>query len=133
MCWSLHWKESLFLEGNKCTFRASGSFVFSGLVGNTFFLFSLKYSMEELANQWTTFSLLEKETVGFTLSKEQRSGLFLLAAHFLTSRFLNMESMTRTFKQLWRSISGFTIRNQNDHRVMFVFDNPNDIERILKK
>lgn len=65
--------------------------------------------MEELANQWTNFSLLEKETVGFTLSKEQRTGEFLLATQFLTPRFLNMEAMVRTFKQFWRSTNGFTI------------------------
>ena len=54
---------------------------------------TLKFSMEELANQWTNFSLSEKEIVGFTLSKEQRSGEFLLATQFLTPRFLNMEAM----------------------------------------
>ncbi|KAK9989616.1 hypothetical protein SO802_029855 [Lithocarpus litseifolius] len=88
--------------------------------------------MEELANHWSNLSLSEKETVGFTLSEEQRSGEYLLAALFLTPRFLNMEAMARTFKQLWRSTNGFTIRNHNDHRVLFVFDNPGDIDRILK-
>ena len=80
----------------------------------------------------TNFSLSENETIGFTLSKEQRSGEHLLAAQFLTPHFLNMEAMARTFKQLWKSTNGFTIYNQNEHRVLFVFDNPNDIERILK-
>ena len=88
--------------------------------------------MEELANQLTNFSLSKKETIGFTLSKEQRFGEYLLATQFLTPRFLNMEAMARTFKQLWRSTNGFTIRNQNEHRVLFVFYKPNDIERILK-
>ena len=88
--------------------------------------------MEELANQLTNFSLSEKEIVGFTLSKEQRSSEYLLAAQFLTLCFQNMEAMARTFKQLWRSTNGFTIHNQNIHRVLFVFVNPNDIERICK-
>ena len=68
----------------------------------------------------------------FTLSKEQRSGEYFLAAQFLTPCFLNTEAMARTFKQLWRSTNGFTIRNQNEQWVLFVFYNPNDIERILK-
>ena len=132
MWWSLHWKESLFLGGNMYTFRASGSLFFWGCWETLFSFFTLKFSMEELANQWTNFSLSEKETVGFTLSKEQCSDEFLLATQFLTPHFLNMEAMARTFKQLWRSTNGFTIQNQNDHRVLFVFDNPNHIDRILK-
>ena len=54
--------------------------------------------MEELASQWNNFSLLEKETDGFVLLKEQHSGEFLLAAKFLTPRFLNMDVMANTFK-----------------------------------
>ena len=132
--WSLLWEESLFSVGNKCTFWASGILVLLGLWGDTLFLgpFPILNLMEELANQLTNFSLSEKETVGFTLSKEQRSDEYLLVAQFLTPCFLNMEAMARTFKQLWRSTNRFTICNQNEHRVLFVFDNPNDIERILK-
>ena len=56
----------------------------------------------------------------------------MLAAQFLTPRILNMEIVARTFKQLWRSTNGFKIRNQKDHRVLFVFDNLGDVDRILK-
>ena len=63
---------------------------------------------------------------------DQQTGEFMLAAQFLTPRFLNMEIMARTFKQLWRSTNGFKIHNQKDHRVLFVFDNLGDVDRILK-
>ena len=101
----------------------------SGLWGDTLFLgpFPILILMEELANQLTNFSLPEKETIGYTLSKEQRSGEYFLAAQFLTPCFLNMVAMARTFKQLWISTNRFTIRNQNEHRMLFVFYKPNDI------
>ena len=129
VCWSLLWEESLFLVGNKCTFWASGILVLLGLWGDTLFLgpFPVLILMEELANQLTNFSLSEKETIGFTLFKEQRFSEYLLATQFLTPRFLNMEVMAWTFKQLWRSTNGFTIHNQNEHRMLFVFYKPNDI------
>ena len=57
----------------------------------------------------------------------------MLAAQFLTPRFLNMEIMARTLKQLWRSTNGFMIRNQKDRRALFVFDNLGDVDWILKK
>ena len=88
--------------------------------------------MEDLAKKWNSLSLLEKEKTGFILQKDQQTGEFMLAAQFLTPRFLNMEIMARTFKQLWRSTNGFKIHNQKDHRVLFVFDNLGDVDRILK-
>ena len=43
-----------------------------------------------------------------------------------------MEAMARTFKQLWRSTDEFRIRNHKENRVLFVFDNLGDMDRILK-
>ncbi|XP_065619559.1 uncharacterized protein LOC136063304 [Quercus suber] len=88
--------------------------------------------MENLAEKWNSLSLSEKEKTNFVLQRDQQTGEFMMAAQFLTPRFLNMEIMARTFKQLWRSTNGFKIRNQKDHRVLFVFDNLGDVDRILK-
>ena len=88
--------------------------------------------MEDLAEQWSNFSLSEREKIGFVLNKDHRTCEFIIAALFLTPRFLNMEAMARTFKQLWRSTNGFKIRNHQDHRVLFVFNNLTDIDRILE-
>lgn len=92
----------------------------------------LDKSMEDLVEQWSKFSLSEKENTGFVLNKDQHSSEFILVAQFLTLQFLNIEAMARTFKQLWRSTNGFKIRNHNDHRVLFVFDNLSDVDRIIQ-
>ena len=42
-----------------------------------------------------------------------------------------MDAVTRTFKQLWHSTNGFKIRPFGDHRVLFVFNNLPDVERII--
>ena len=86
--------------------------------------------MEELANQWNNLSFLEKEIIDFILQKDLWSKEFILAAKFLTPRFLNMEAMA-TFKQLWRSTNDFKIQNQSEHRILFVFDNLSDVDKIL--
>lgn len=88
--------------------------------------------MEDLAEKWSHFSLSEKEKTGFVLNKDQRSGEFIIVAQFLTPHFLIMEAMARTFKQLWRSTNGFKILNHKDHKVLFVFDNLSDVDRILQ-
>ena len=56
--------------------------------------------MEDLAAKWGTFSLSDRENTGFFLQQDQQTGEFILAAQFLTLRFLNIETMARTFKQL---------------------------------
>ena len=42
-----------------------------------------------------------------------------------------MEAIARTFKLLWRSENGFKIQREGDHKVLFVFDNKEDVDRIL--
>ncbi|KAL0014215.1 hypothetical protein SO802_001284 [Lithocarpus litseifolius] len=88
--------------------------------------------MEDLAEKWSHLTLSERENTGFVLQNDQQTGEFIIAAQFLTPRFLNMEILARTFKQLWRSTNGFRIRNQKGNRVLFVFDNVGEVDRILK-
>ena len=54
-------------------------------------------------------SLSEKEQIEFILPEYHRKGEFIIAAKFITSRFLQMEAVARTFKQLWRTNGGFKI------------------------
>lgn len=42
-----------------------------------------------------------------------------------------MEVVGRTFKQVWRCSDDFMIRNMNDHKVLFRFDDERDVNRIL--
>ena len=89
---------------------------FSCLVG-----FSLQLSvwiMEDLTRIWGNLNLSKMEDTGFVLQSDQRSREIIIAAMFLSSRFLSMEVMARTFKQIWRPTNGFQIRNQGDHFVL---------------
>jgi len=88
--------------------------------------------MEELTKNWNNLTLSIREDTGFALPKVQQSNEYIIAAKFLTSRYLLMEAVVRTFKQLWRSANGFKIQNMGDHIVLFVFDNNSDVERIIQ-
>ena len=65
--------------------------------------------MEQLMKSWNNMSLSKKEQIDFILLEDHRKGEFIIAAKFLTSRFLQMEVVARTFKQLWRTDGGFKI------------------------
>lgn len=42
-----------------------------------------------------------------------------------------MEAVARTFKLLWRAENGFRIQKEGDHKILFIFDNKEDVDKIL--
>ena len=94
--------------------------------------FSSLLTMEDLTKNWFRLSLSDREHTGFVLPKIHKSGEYIITAKFLTSRYLVMEAVIRTFQQRWRLVNGYKIRNLGDHMVLFVFDNNSDLERIIE-
>ena len=87
--------------------------------------------MEKLMGLWEKLSLSESEGSKFAIRDDQEAEEHLLAAKFLTRRVLNMEAIAKTFTLLWKTRKGFEIRDMGDHRVMFVFPEALDIDRVL--
>ena len=65
------------------------------------------------------------------VKKDRCSQEHVTAALFLTKWALNMDAIARTFKPLWRADNSFTMSNEGSHRVLFVFDNKEDVDHIL--
>uniref|UniRef100_A0A2N9GDB5 Reverse transcriptase domain-containing protein n=1 Tax=Fagus sylvatica TaxID=28930 RepID=A0A2N9GDB5_FAGSY len=87
--------------------------------------------MESLEGLWEKFSLSEHESQKVDLVSTITQPKSFLAAKFLTRRVLNVESVARTLKALWRTDHGFTIRDMNDNKLVFVFDDDADRERVM--
>ena len=87
--------------------------------------------MDKLTKHWNCLSLSEREGDDFNIKKDRCSQEFVIAALFLTKRALNMDAIARTFKPLWRADNGFTVSNEGSHRVLFIFDNKEVVDRIL--
>ncbi len=88
--------------------------------------------MESLEGLWERFSLFENEGNLVDLVSTGDQPKSCLAAKFLTRRTLNAESVARTFKPLWRTDHGFTIRDMNDNTLVFVFEDETDRERVMQ-
>ena len=43
-----------------------------------------------------------------------------------------MEVIAKTFNPLWRAKNGFKIQSFGDHKILFIFDNMEDVDRILE-
>lgn len=78
---------------------------------------------------WSNMSLNDREGAKVSLSKEQSSLEFCIAAKFLTNRALSMDAVIRTFSPLWRAVNGFKVRNMGDHILLFVFDDKKEVEK----
>lgn len=98
-----------------------------------FFLFSFfrlcSYGGSHKA--WNCLSLSEREGDDLCFKKDRCSKEYIIAAQFLTKRALNMEAVAKTFKPLWRADNGFTVSKEGSHKALFVFDNKEDVDRIL--
>lgn len=119
----------LFFGSVKYTSRASGTY-FQGFGKQTFIyspsIFPVllpSVRMEQLTKSQCNFSLLDKGRTNFILPEDHRKGEFVIITKFRTSRFLQMEVVVRTFKQLWRSNNGFRIHNQRNNIILFIFNN----------
>ncbi|KAK9987030.1 hypothetical protein SO802_031981 [Lithocarpus litseifolius] len=87
--------------------------------------------MEDLAHSWTRLSLSEREGPGCCLMPEESVKTFSIAASFLTKRALNANAIARTFTPLWRAMRGFKIQHIGDHKILFSFEDKEDVDRIM--
>ena len=87
--------------------------------------------MDDLTKHWSSLSLSEVEGQGLHLRSDQAITEHGIVARFLTKRPLNIEAIANTFTPLWRTKSGFKIKNIGDHIILFSFNSKSDVERIL--
>ena len=87
--------------------------------------------MENLSAMWENFSLSKSEGSKYQVCEKGYEGKFLLATRFFTGRVLSMEVMARTFKLLWHTKKGFEVHDMGDHRLLFVFSDEFDVEKVL--
>ena len=80
---------------------------------------------------WRKFSLSESEGQDFVVQEPVTAEEVYIATRFFTDRVLNMEAIARTFKFLWRTQKRFEVRDMGDHRVVFVFTDASDVEKVL--
>ena len=92
---------------------------------------TLVRGMESLTNQWRKLSLDEREGGKLLIKKNRANHEFTIAAKFLTTRVLNTEAIVRTFSPLWRSRNGFKVREAGEHIRLFVFDNAEEVDKIM--
>ena len=88
--------------------------------------------METQVKKWGNMSLDDREGGEVQLNVIESSKNVTIAAKFLTKRALNTEAVIRTFNPIWRSKNGFKVRNVGNHIILFIFDNEEEVDKILE-
>ena len=73
----------------------------------------------------------DREEKNLELPNEISTTEYILAAKFLKKRALSVEAVIKTFSLLWRSVRGFEVRRVRDHVLLFMFDNKEEVEKII--
>ncbi|XP_075650092.1 uncharacterized protein LOC142620637 [Castanea sativa] len=88
--------------------------------------------METLVKKWGNMSLDDREGGEVQLNENEYSKKVTIAEKFLTKRALNTEAVIRTFNPTWRPKNGFKVRNVGNHIILFIFDNEEEVEKIME-
>ena len=88
--------------------------------------------METLVKKWGNMSLDDREGGEVQLNATESSKNVTIAAKFLTKRALNTEVVIRTFNPIWQSKNGFKVRNMGNRTILFIFDNEEEVEKIME-
>ena len=87
--------------------------------------------MDDISRLWDKFSLNGKEDVPFDFGPANETDPHFLAARFMISCVINIESVVRTFRPLWRTVKGFIARDMGSNMLVFAFEDVSNLERVL--
>ena len=79
--------------------------------------------MDNLTKAWSCLTLSNREGTNLYLEEEEVVLEFVIVAKFLTKRALNIDTIAKTFNPIRRSRNGFKVKKEEDHIVLFTFDN----------
>ena len=88
--------------------------------------------MAGLENLWSHFTLDDEEEYRAEVPKSVEALVHRLAGRFFTKRTLNVESIARTFKLLWKPTRELKLRDLGDNIILFEFLDALDLAWVLE-
>ena len=87
--------------------------------------------MEEIANRCAGLQLSDIEEREVDLAPPMSKAGHVLAGKFYTKRRVNLESVARVLKSVWRTEKNFEVCDMGDNKVLIHFEEANDLDRVL--
>ena len=87
--------------------------------------------MEEITEKCASIKLSLREDTEVTINEPVLEDGLVLIGKFFTKRRVNLESMTRVLKMVWKTEKTFEASDLGENKVMFLFQTKDDMDRVL--
>ena len=87
--------------------------------------------MEEITERCASIKLSLREDVEVTIHEPMPEDGLVLIGKFFTKRRVNLESVTRVLKMVWKTEKTFEASDLGENKVMFLFQTKDDMDRVL--
>ena len=87
--------------------------------------------MDDLIGRWAKLSLNTQESQTVPLASDIEDNSKVLVTKLFTKRRTSMEALSRTLKNMWRSIQDFELQDLGSNTVLILFSSEADSLKIL--
>ena len=87
--------------------------------------------MDDILNRCAGLQLLEKEETKIVIGAPVIDSHRVLAGKFFTKRRVNLESVARVLRSVWKTTQNFEVSDLGDNKALFLFQNDDPIDTIV--
>ena len=87
--------------------------------------------MEEITERCAGIKLSSREDAEVTIHEPEPEDGLILIGKFFTKRRVNLKSVTRVLKTVWKTERTFEASDLGENKVMFLFQTKDDMDRVL--
>ena len=87
--------------------------------------------MDDITERCAGLKLSRKEDAEVEINMPRLENGPVLIGKFCTKRRINLESVARVLKTVWKAENGFEVNDLGDNKVMFLFHTMEDMDRVL--
>ena len=87
--------------------------------------------MDAIINKCANLKLSEKEGSEVDLALLWVNQGLVLAGKFCTKQRVNLEAIGRALRSMWRTKRDFEVSDMGENKVLFLFQEKEDLDRIL--
>ena len=87
--------------------------------------------MEEITERCAGLQLSSREDTEVIIHEPVPAEGLVLLGKFHTKRRVNLESVARVLKSVWKTETNFEVSDLGENKVMFLFQKKDDMDRVL--
>lgn len=87
--------------------------------------------MDEIATKCAGLRLSKKEESEVDLMPPVKETGHVLVGRFCMKRRVSLELVARVLRSVWRTMKNFKVCDMGENKVLFLFEDENDLDRVL--